>query len=157
MPLRRFSPGLKAQFAFGMVFLFVQPDASAADISAQQIGGVIIPQAFSQALQDGMSVPLYIHLAGSQGRQDDQRIGSAFIWLDDGQLRIRKIQLEESEDNASVSEQTRQQLMTLANAPFSTGLVAVNRTVNYIKRCMNAILLVTDLPVECSTPGTCSP
>lgn len=70
--------------------LFVQPDASAADISAQQIGGVIIPQAFSQALQDGMSVPLYIHLAGSQGRQDDQRIGSAFIWLDDGQLRIRK-------------------------------------------------------------------
>lgn len=60
-------PGLKAQFAFGMVFLFVQPDASAADISAQQIGGVIIPQAFSQALQDGMSVPLYIHLAGSQG------------------------------------------------------------------------------------------
>ncbi len=75
MPLRRFSPGLKAQFAFGMVFLFVQPDASAADISAQQIGGVIIPQAFSQALQDGMSVPLYIHLAGSQGRQDDQRIG----------------------------------------------------------------------------------
>lgn len=59
-------PGLKAQFAFGMVFLFVQPDASAADISAQQIGGVIIPQAFSQALQDGMSVPLYIHLAGSQ-------------------------------------------------------------------------------------------
>lgn len=122
MPLRRFSPGLKAQFAFGMVFLFVQPDASAADISAQQIGGVIIPQAFSQALQDGMSVPLYIHLAGSQGRQDDQRIGSAFIWLDDGQLRIRKIQLEESEDNASVSEQTRQQLTTLANAPFNEAL-----------------------------------
>nr|WP_097740124.1 CS1-pili formation C-terminal domain-containing protein [Escherichia coli] len=122
MPLRRFSPGLKAQFAFGMVFLFVQPDASAADISAQQIGGVIIPQAFSQALQDGMSVPLYIHLAGSQGRQDDQRIGSAFIWLDDGQLRIRKIQLEESEDNASVSEQTRQQLMALANAPFNEAL-----------------------------------
>ncbi|EOJ3960603.1 hypothetical protein ACM3AK_005248, partial [Escherichia coli] len=43
MPLRRFSPGLKAQFAFGMVFLFVQPDASAADISAQQIGGVNRP------------------------------------------------------------------------------------------------------------------
>ncbi|WP_163310636.1 hypothetical protein, partial [Enterobacter kobei] len=51
-----------------------------------------------------------------------QRIGSAFIWLDDGQLRIRKIQLEESEDNASVSEQTRQQLTTLANAPFNEAL-----------------------------------
>ncbi len=33
-----------------------------------------------------------------------------------------KIQLEESEDNASVSEQTRQQLMALANAPFNEAL-----------------------------------
>lgn len=41
-----------------MIFLFVQPDVSAAAAGAQQIGGVIIPQAFSQALQDGMSVPL---------------------------------------------------------------------------------------------------
>ncbi len=89
-----------------MIFLFVQPDVSAAAAGAQQIGGVIIPQAFSQALQDGMSVPLYIHLAGSQSTRDDQRIGSAFIWLDGGQLRVRQIQLEESEGNASVSEQT---------------------------------------------------
>ena len=58
MPLRRFSPGLKAQFAFGMVFLFVQPDASAADISAQQIGGVIIPQAFSQASSNTLLLTL---------------------------------------------------------------------------------------------------
>lgn len=83
---------------------------------------MIIPQAFSQALQDGMSVPLYIHLAGSQSTRDDQRIGSAFIWLDGGQLRVRQIQLEESEGNASVSEQTRQQLIGLANAPFSEAL-----------------------------------
>lgn len=114
-------PGLKAQFAFGMVFLFVQPDASAADISAQQIGGVIIPQAFSQALEDGMSVPLYIHLAGSRGRQTISESAALYL-VDDGQLRIRKIQLEESEDNASVSEQTRQQLMALANAPFNEAL-----------------------------------
>lgn len=105
-----------------MIFLFVQPDVSAAAAGAQQIGGVIIPQAFSQALQDGMSVPLYIHLAGSQSTRDDQRIGSAFIWLDGGQLRVRQIQLEESEGNASVSEQTRQQLIGLANAPFSEAL-----------------------------------
>lgn len=45
---------------------------------------MIIPQAFSQALQDGMSVPLYIHLAGSRGRRDDQRIGSALSgWMMD--------------------------------------------------------------------------
>ncbi|HBQ1498821.1 TPA: hypothetical protein L7L22_005441, partial [Klebsiella pneumoniae] len=87
MPQRWITPGLKTRLAFGMIFLFVQPDVSAAAPGAQQIGGVIIPQAFSQALQDGMSVPLYIHLAGSQSTRDDQRIGSAFIWLDGGQLR----------------------------------------------------------------------
>ncbi len=122
MPQRWITPGLKTRLAFGMIFLFVQPDVSAAAAGAQQIGGVIIPQAFSQALQDGMSVPLYIHLAGSQSTRDDQRIGSAFIWLDGGQLRVRQIQLEESEGNASVSEQTRQQLIGLANAPFSEAL-----------------------------------
>lgn len=122
MPLQRITPGLKTRLAFGMIFLFVQPDVSATAAGAQQIGGVIIPQAFSQALQDGMSVPLYIHLAGSQSTRDDQRIGSAFIWLDGGQLRVRQIQLEESEGNASVSEQTRQQLIGLANAPFSEAL-----------------------------------
>lgn len=122
MPLRRISQELKTRFAFSMIFLFVQPDASAADIGVQQIGGVMIPQAFSQALQDGMSVPLYIHLAGSQRTQDDQRIGSAFIWLDGSQLRVRQIQLEEKEDNASVSEKTRQQLTGLANVPFSEAL-----------------------------------
>lgn len=109
-------PGLKTRLAFGMIFLFVQPDASAAAPCAQQIGGVIIPQAFSRALQDGMSIPLYIHLAGSRGIKDDQRIGSAFIWLDGGQLRVRQIRLEDSEGNASVSEQTRQQLIGTANA-----------------------------------------
>ncbi len=106
-----------------MVFLFVQPDASAADISAQQIGGVIIPQAFSQALQDGMSVPLYIHLAGSRGRRGRSANRQRFLsgWMMDS-YASGKIQLEESEDNASVSEQTRQQLMALANAPFNEAL-----------------------------------
>lgn len=47
MPLQRITPGLKTRLAFGMIFLFVQPDVSAAAAGAQQIGGVIIPQAFS--------------------------------------------------------------------------------------------------------------
>ncbi|MBZ4261450.1 hypothetical protein LAN14_23175, partial [Mycobacterium tuberculosis] len=38
------------------------------------------------------------------------------------QLRVRQIRLEDSEGNASVSEQTRQQLIGLANAPFSEAL-----------------------------------
>lgn len=73
------APGLKVLLASGMAILLVPLSVSAAADKVQQIGGVIIPQAFSQALQDGMSIPLFIHLEGSNGTQDDQRIGSGWI------------------------------------------------------------------------------
>ena len=67
-----------------------------------------------------MSVPpLYSSspVAWSPGRSANrQRFLSG--WMMDS-YASGKIQLEESEDNASVSEQTRQQLMALANAPFN--------------------------------------
>ncbi|MDP1363387.1 hypothetical protein, partial [Klebsiella variicola] len=40
MHLRRISPGLKTQLAFGMIFVFGQTYASAAAERAQQSGGV---------------------------------------------------------------------------------------------------------------------
>nr|VUD28885.1 putative enzyme [Raoultella sp. NCTC 9187] len=73
MPRLRISPELKALLAYGMVIFSVPLSVSAAPEQIPQIGGVIIPQAFSQALQDGMSIPLFIHLEGSTGNGDDQR------------------------------------------------------------------------------------
>jgi len=87
-----------------------------------QIGGVIIPQTFRVALQDGMSLPLFIHLEGNSGTQDDQRIGSAFIWLDNGKVRLRQIRLEDKEQNATVSDQIRQTLTQMADEPFNKSL-----------------------------------
>ncbi|VDR30385.1 Uncharacterised protein [Raoultella terrigena] len=122
MPRLRISPELKALLAYGMVIFSVPLSVSAAPEQIPQIGGVIIPQAFSQALQDGMSIPLFIHLEGSAGNGDDQRLGSAFIWLDSGVLRVRQIRLEESDNNATVSAQTRQTLASLANESFDSDL-----------------------------------
>ncbi|MGU3430990.1 CS1-pili formation C-terminal domain-containing protein [Enterobacter hormaechei] len=110
---------LKILLASSMIILQIPFSVTAASDKIQQIGGVIIPQSFSQALQDGMSIPLFIHLAGSTGTLDDQRIGNAFIWLDNSVLRVRQIQLEEKENNATVSEQTRKQLTALDNEAFS--------------------------------------
>lgn len=122
MPLLRMSHELKMLLAYGMVVFSVPLSVNAAPEQIQQIGGVIIPKAFSQALQDGMSIPLYIHLEGSAGTQDDQRLGSAFIWLDKGILRIRQIRLEENDNNATVSTQTRDTLSSLANESFDNDL-----------------------------------
>ena len=44
------APGLKTLLASGMVILLVPFSVTAATDKVQQIGGVIIPQAFSQAL-----------------------------------------------------------------------------------------------------------
>ncbi|HHT2831966.1 fimbrial biogenesis outer membrane usher protein [Klebsiella aerogenes] len=97
---------------------FVMADAE----KISQIGGVIIPQTFRVALQDGMSLPLFIHLEGNSGTQDDQRIGSAFIWLDNGKVRLRQICLEDKEQNATVSDQIRQTLTQMADEPFNKSL-----------------------------------
>lgn len=122
MPLRRITPGLNALLASGMVLLLAPYSDSVAAERVQQIGGVIIPQAFSQALQDGMSIPLFIHLEGSRDNQNDQRIGAAYIWLDGDVLRVRQITLEEGDDNARVSDETRQQLSRLSNEAFNDAL-----------------------------------
>ncbi|CAM3276120.1 putative outer membrane usher protein EcpC [Klebsiella spallanzanii] len=108
--------------ASGLVIFFVPFSVKADHEPVRQIGGVIIPQAFGLALRDGMSIPLFTHLEGSSGTQDDQRLGSAFIWLDNGSLRIRQIQLEEKEENAALNAATRQLLTEVANAPFSNEL-----------------------------------
>ncbi|WP_410173763.1 fimbrial biogenesis outer membrane usher protein [Klebsiella oxytoca] len=100
---------------------------SAASVS-YQIGGVMIPQMFRQALLDGMSMPLFLHLDGSTGA-DDQRLGNAFIQLDENTLRIREIRLDEQDNHATVNEQTRKELDALANATFGDNF-RINLTPN---------------------------
>ncbi|VUT11731.1 fimbrial biogenesis outer membrane usher protein [Klebsiella spallanzanii] len=114
--------GLRTILASGFVFFSVPFSAEAASEPARQIGGVIIPQAFGLALQNGMSVPLFTHLESSSNTQDDQRLGNAFIWLDGNTLRIRQIDLEEKEDNAALNAATRQLLAEIADTPFSDEL-----------------------------------
>ncbi len=61
MPLRRFS-GTESPVCLRHGLLFVQPDASAADISAQQmVGSDDYSAGLQSGARDGMSVPLYIH------------------------------------------------------------------------------------------------
>lgn len=88
-----------------------------------QINGVMIPEAFSNALRDGMSIPLYLHLENIEGKADDQRIGLAAIWLDGRTLKIRQIQLEERAGNASVNKKTHEKLMALSDTSFNNDLI----------------------------------
>lgn len=113
---------IKKIVIFIMVLFSVAFDVAAAQKTVQQIGGVMIPQAFRNALQDGMSIPLFIHLDGSDESQNDQRIGNAVIWLDDGNVKVKLVHLEEKDDTATVNEKTRNALASLTDAPFNENL-----------------------------------
>jgi len=109
---------LRAFITFSVIIFVVTEDAHANTRVVHQIGGIIIPEAFSDALRDSMSIPLYLHLDGSHDTQNDQRIGSASILLDDTTLRIHVIHLEDKEGNASLNEKTQQEITALSNTPF---------------------------------------
>ncbi|VYU69604.1 hypothetical protein [Metakosakonia massiliensis] len=141
MHLKGLNPGLKSLLASSMVSLLFPLSAAAETDKVQQIGSVIIPPAFGQALRDGMSVPLFIHLEGSTGTQDDQRIGNAWIWLDKGILRVRQIQLEEKEDNATLSEQPRNQLIALSDEAFNKDLQITLEDNAHLKLSLRQLLL----------------
>lgn len=108
----------KVFITFSVIILTCSEDAHANSQVVHQISGVIIPEAFSNALRDSMSIPLYLHLDGAEGTQSDQRIGSASILLDDATLRLHLIHLEEKEGNASLNDETQEKLVELSNTPF---------------------------------------
>lgn len=127
-------------------------DAVAKPSLYQQINGVMIPDAFNNALRDGMSIPLYIHLNNTEEKTDDQRIGLAAIWLDENSLKIRQVQLEEQDGNASINEQTREKLTSLINTSFNSNL-AIPLT-NDASLRLNFQQLVLQLVVNKEALGT---
>ncbi|MBW5408194.1 CS1-pili formation C-terminal domain-containing protein [Morganella morganii] len=78
-----------------------------------RFGNIVIPEAFSNALRDGMSIPLFIHLDGNTSKNSDERIGTAFIRLEDGSLKIRTIQPDSNDENSLLNAESRKYLSEL--------------------------------------------
>ena len=90
--------------------------------SAIRIGDVVIPQAFGNALRDGMSIPLFIHLDDNKDKNSDIRIGTAFLWLDGDKLTIRNVELEENNEKSLLNAGVRQLLTSLNEQTFNDEL-----------------------------------
>nr|WP_299998513.1 fimbrial biogenesis outer membrane usher protein [uncultured Cedecea sp.] len=113
----------KTLIAISIALSISAPAVSANTKNIQEIDGIIIPQTFSQVLQNGMSIPLFIHFKGSSGTESDQRIGNAQIFLEKGKILIKKIELENNSDNATVNELTRQKLDSISDEAFNQQLI----------------------------------
>jgi len=102
----------------GLIVLALIPAAGFADREISQVNNVLIPPAFARALQEGMNIPLSLHLLGNKDRSNDQRMGYAAIRLQGQQIIVRFIDPEEQQDNAEVSELVRRKLSELTDIPF---------------------------------------
>ncbi|EMN8534245.1 CS1-pili formation C-terminal domain-containing protein [Enterobacter hormaechei] len=122
MKIKPLSLIVKACLVAGVGALFIPACGNAGSQSLYQIDGVILPHAFSMALQNGMSLPLYLHLQGNQGVKDDQRIGSVFIMLDGEEIKIKNVELEDDSNNAALNIETKERLVSLKNSAFGNKL-----------------------------------
>ncbi len=111
---------LKTLLAGGVMAIpaVLLPGQTAIAAGLTQIDGVLIPQTFSLALREGMSIPLLLHFEKNSGVKDDSRIGHAFLYLDNDRLKIRQITLEDGDDGTPLTAETIRQLQALQEAKF---------------------------------------
>ncbi len=120
MKLARDSALLKISIAVGMSVIpaVMIPGQTAVAAGLTQVDGVLIPQTFSMALREGMSIPLLLHFEKNSGLKDDQRIGHALLLLENNQLKISNITLEENDGGAQLTAAIAKQLDALKNVDF---------------------------------------
>ncbi|WP_315902129.1 CS1-pili formation C-terminal domain-containing protein [Serratia liquefaciens] len=111
---------LKTLLAAGALVLpaVLLPGQTTMAAGLTQIDGVLIPQTFSLALREGMSIPLLLHFEKNSGVKDDRRIGHAFLYLENDQLKIRQITLEEGDEGTPLTAETIKQLQALQETAF---------------------------------------
>lgn len=66
----------------------------------------IIPSAFSRALEQGMSVPVYIRFEGTE-EKSKQKIADATLSITDGNITIRSLTLVDLPNSAKLSDKNR--------------------------------------------------
>lgn len=114
----------KLPFAFLIAFVIAQAPCiiHARQVVIQNVNDVVIPKEFGLALQEGMSVPLFLHYGDAQGQASDQLIGHASIWMKNNQLKIQLIRLEQNDENAALQDDVIRQLEGIKDQAFDNHL-----------------------------------
>lgn len=101
----------------------------AKEMKSINIGGYIIPPAFVMALEEGMSVPVFLRLDNeTQQNQSEEKIADAVIVIDKGKLKLTNIHLIDSKQGPTLNhllvESLEQQKETFFNE--NNGIVIDN-------------------------------
>ncbi|EMZ5815138.1 TPA: CS1-pili formation C-terminal domain-containing protein [Klebsiella aerogenes] len=94
--------------------------AETSSLQDVRLGKYIIPGVFGQALQQGMTIPIFLRFKGAEEGQN-QKIAEGTVVLDGNNLIIKEITILEQLDGAKLSVQTQMLLKSLKNRRFTDG------------------------------------
>ncbi|MCL0009270.1 TcfC E-set like domain-containing protein [Providencia rettgeri] len=111
----------KSAIALSILSIVFSNSVYANGIKSIKIGGYIIPPAFVNALEEGMSVPVFLRLNDdTKKNQSDSKIADAVIVIEQDKIKLASIHLIENNKGAKLNNLLMDNLEGLQNVIFNS-------------------------------------
>lgn len=110
----------KSIIALSILGIIFSNTINANEIKRIKVGGYIIPPAFVNALEEGMSVPVFLRLNdANKQNQSEKKIADAIIVIDNDKIKLSSIQLIENNQGATLNQLLVDKIESKKNAIFN--------------------------------------
>lgn len=110
----------KSIIALSILGIIFSNTINANEIKRIKVGGYIIPPAFVNALEEGMSVPVFLRLNdANKQNQSEKKIADAIIVIDNDKIKLSSIQLIENNQGATLNQLLVDKIENKKNAIFN--------------------------------------
>ncbi|HHQ2585807.1 TPA: TcfC E-set like domain-containing protein [Providencia rettgeri] len=110
----------KSAIALSILSIIFSNSINANGIKSIKIGGYIIPPAFVSALEEGMSVPVFLRLSDdAKKNQSESKIADAVIVIEKDKIKLASIHLIENEQGAKLNTLLTEKLENQQNVIFN--------------------------------------
>lgn len=110
----------KSVIALSILSVIFSNTINANEMKSIKIGGYIIPPAFANALEEGMSVPVFLRLNDdTKINQTENKIADAIIVIDKGQMKLASLHLVDNSQGPKLNNLLVDKLENQQNAIFN--------------------------------------
>lgn len=145
----------KSVIALSILSIFFSNTIHASEMKSIKIGGYIIPPAFVSALEEGMSVPVFLRLSDdAKNNQSEDKIADAVIVIDQGKIKLSSIQLIDSTQGPKLNNLLVEKIENKQNTVFddTNGIVIDNNAA--LKLNISSFNLSLDVDKAAFAPKT---
>ncbi|MGL4674046.1 MAG: fimbrial biogenesis outer membrane usher protein, partial [Wohlfahrtiimonas sp.] len=122
----------KSAIALSILSIIFSNSINADEMKSIKIGGYIIPPAFVSALEEGMSVPVFLRLNDEAKKsQSESKIADVVIVIDQDKIKLSSLHLIDNDQGAKLNNLLVDKLESKQNAIFNenNGIVIDNNAV----------------------------